>query len=126
MDEIVIKDLKVHYRVGVSDPERANPQPLSLTVRMRHNLARAAQTDALENTIDYHALARRLLGFGHQRQWRLLETLAVELAQMILSEFKPEQVSVEVKKFILPEARYVSVRVTRPLPLDGHHNPETL
>jgi dihydroneopterin aldolase len=45
--------------------------------------------------------------------WKLIETLAVDIAQMILEEFGPRSVAVEVKKFIIPQARHVSVRVTR-------------
>jgi hypothetical protein len=33
---------------------------------------------------------------------------------MVLADFKPRKVRVEVKKFILPEARHVSVEVVRP------------
>jgi 7,8-dihydroneopterin aldolase/epimerase/oxygenase len=113
VDEIVIKELVVSYRVGVPDDERVKPQRLSLTVVMETNIGPAAAADALERTIDYHAVAQRLLLFGDGRAWKLIETLAVELAEMILREFKPQRVSLEVKKFILPEARHVSVRVTR-------------
>jgi dihydroneopterin aldolase len=45
--------------------------------------------------------------------WKLIETLAVDLAQMILEDFGPRRVTVEVKKFIIPQARQVSVRVAR-------------
>ena len=41
------------------------------------------------------------------------EKLANDLADMVLSEFKPQGVTVEVKKFPLPQARYVSVSVTK-------------
>jgi dihydroneopterin aldolase len=44
----------------------------------------------------------------------LIETLAVDVAGMILEEFSPKAVSVEVKKFAIPQARYAAVRVTRP------------
>lgn len=115
MDEIVIKDLDVSYHVGVPDEERAKPQRLSLTVVMEHDIGPAAADDAIERTIDYHAVVRRLLDFGNGRAWKLIETLAVELAEMILREFKPQRVSLEVKKFILREARFVSVRITRPV-----------
>jgi hypothetical protein len=64
------------------------------------------QADDLEKTIDYALLSRRRLGFGAGRDWKLIETLAVELAAMILREFRPEQVAVEVKKFVLPETRW--------------------
>ena len=47
----------------------------------------------------------QLLKFGDGVHWKLIETLAVDLAQMILEEFGPRSVTVEVKKFILPHAR---------------------
>ena len=113
-DKIVIKDLAVFYSVGVPDEERAEPQKLLLTIEMTHDFIGAAGTDDLKLTIDYHAVALRLLRFGEGQSWRLIETLAVNIAEMILEEFKPQSVFVRVKKFILPDARHVEVSVTRP------------
>jgi 7,8-dihydroneopterin aldolase/epimerase/oxygenase len=67
----------------------------------------------LRETIDYYAVSRRLLAFGEGRSWKLIETLAVDIAAMVLADFGAEAVTVEVKKFIIPEARHVSVRLTR-------------
>ncbi len=114
MDLIAIQDLEVFYRVGVPAEERANPQRLLLTIELEHDFADAAEADNLEKTIDYYQLSRRLLSFGAEREWKLIETLAVDLAAMILAEFRPARVGVEVKKFVLPEARWVCVRVRRP------------
>ena len=114
MDQIAIRDLEVFYRVGVPEPERAQPQRLLLTIELEHDFTLAAQSDDLEKTINYFSLSRRLLTFGEGRHWKLIETLAVDLSALILREFKPERVTVEVKKFILPEAQWVSVRVRRP------------
>jgi dihydroneopterin aldolase len=114
MDQIVIQDLEVFYRVGVSDQERAKPQRLLLTIELELDFTPAAKADDLEKTIDYYLLSRRLLALGEGRKWKLIETLAVDLAEMILREFKPARVAVEVRKFVLPEARWVSVRVRRP------------
>ena len=114
MDQIVIQDLEVFYRVGVPDEERANPQRLLLTIELERDFTLAAQADDLEQTIDYDHLSRRLLAFGQGRDWKLIETLAVDLAALILGEFKPARVAVEIKKFVLPETRWVSVRVRRP------------
>ena len=113
MDKITITDLEVFFRVGVPDGERVQPQRLLVSVEMDHDFTAAAAHDDLTRTIDYHTVSRRLLQFGEGRSWKLIETLAVEVAEKILSEFKPQAVTVEVKKFILPEARYVSVEVTR-------------
>ena len=112
MDRIAIEDLTVFFHVGVPDAERAKPQPLKLTVEMDHDFS--AIGDALDRTIDYQAVSRRLLDFGRGRSWQLIETLAVEVAEMILRDFKPSRVTVEVKKFVIPQARHVFVRVTRP------------
>lgn len=114
MDTITICDLEVHYRVGVHEAERAQPQRLLLTVAMDQDFAAAASTDDLFNTVDYFAVTQRLLRFGDDCHWELIETLASDLASMILEEFKPKRVMVEVRKFIIPQARYVSVRLTRP------------
>lgn len=113
MDTILIKDLAVSYRVGVPDSERAQPQRLLLTLEFAHDFKAAAARDNLADTIDYYALTRRLLGLGEGRSWRLIETLACDIADLVLTEFGAAVVSVEVKKFILPETRYVAVKVTR-------------
>jgi FolB domain-containing protein len=112
MDRIAIHDLTVFYCVGVPEEERAQPQRLALCVEMEHDFAGLGED--LARTIDYYAVSRRLLQFGEGKSWKLIETLAVELAEAILREFRPARVTVEVKKFILPETQYVSVTVARP------------
>ncbi|MFM1768290.1 MAG: dihydroneopterin aldolase [Verrucomicrobiota bacterium] len=112
-DRITIADLEVHYRVGVTEAERSQPQRLLVTVEMDHDFATAAARDNLADTIDYAKVCERLLEFGEDCHWELIETLAAEIASMVLEEFKPRQVSVEVKKFIIPQARHVAVRLTR-------------
>ena len=118
MDHITLTDLEVYYRVGVPDTERAQPQRLLLTVEMEHDFTRAAASDDLRETIDYYAVSRRLLNFGEDRSWKLIEKLVSDIAAMVLADFGAQAVSVEVKKFIIPETRHVSVRVRRL----GHHS----
>jgi FolB domain-containing protein len=113
MDIIHICDLEVFYRVGVPEEERARPQRLLLDLQMRLNFAPAAEADDLGKTINYFAVTQRLLKFGEKREWKLIETLAQNIAQVILAEFGASSVRVEVKKFIIPEARHISVVVER-------------
>jgi dihydroneopterin aldolase len=112
-DSITLTDLEVHYHVGVPDAERAQPQRLLLTVEMQHDFTRAAASDDLRETIDYYAVSRRLLALGEGRSWKLIEKLAADIAAMVLADFGAAAVTVEVKKFIIPEARHVSVRLSR-------------
>ena len=113
MDKITISDLEVQFHVGVTDTERAAPQRLLITVELTHDCKAAAQSDNLAETIDYYAVAQRVLQFGNGCHWELIETLASDLAGDILDDFKPQTVMVEVKKFVIPQARYVSVALTR-------------
>ncbi len=112
-DTITLADLEVHYHVGVPDAERAQAQRLLVTIEMQHDFTRAAASDDLRETIDYYAVSRRLLAFGEGRSWKLIEKLAADIAAMVLADFGARAVTVEVKKFIIPEARHVSVRLSR-------------
>jgi dihydroneopterin aldolase len=113
VSKISIIDLEVFYRVGVPDAERAHPQRLLLTVEMESDFSMPQKTDSIADTIDYFAVSQRLLKFGDAQNWKLIEKLAVDICEMILSEFKPQSVSVEVKKFPIPQARHVSVTCVR-------------
>lgn len=113
MSRISIIDLEVFYRVGVPDEERARPQRLLLTVEMDYDFSKAAKSDSIAETIDYFAVSQRLLKFGDGREWKLIEKMAADIADLILAEFKPQNVTVEVKKFPIREARYVSAIISR-------------
>jgi FolB domain-containing protein len=114
MDKIRIRDLEVFYHVGVTEEERAKPQRLLLSIEMEHDFTSAISRDDLAETLDYFAISQRLLRFGDDCHWQLIETLAAHVAAMIQDEFHAQSVSVEVKKFVIPQAAYVSVALTRP------------
>jgi dihydroneopterin aldolase len=82
-------------------------------VDMGFDFSAAARTDRIAQTIDYYQVCQRILKFGEGRSWKLIEKLATELADMVLSQFDPQSVTVEVKKFPVPQACYISVSVTR-------------
>ena len=113
MSRISIVDLEVFYCVGVTDEERAKPQRLLITVDMNHDFSSAIMSDRIEKTINYYEVAQDLLKFGEGRSWKLLEKLAANIADFILARFRPQDVSVEIKKFVIPQARHVSVSLTR-------------
>ena len=115
MDIITIEGLEVFFRVGVPDAERSTPQRLLICLSIEHDFAAASATDDLTKTIDYYAVSQAILGFGEGQSWKLIEKLAADLATLVLSRFSVGRVTVEVKKFIIPEAKFVSVRVTRPI-----------
>ena len=113
MSKITIVDLEVHYCVGLTDEERAKPQRLLLTVDMTLDFSSASVSDRIERTINYQAVADEVLRFGENRSWKLLEKLATNLAERVMTQYSPEEVMVEVKKFSIPQARFVSVSTSR-------------
>jgi FolB domain-containing protein len=113
MSRISIVDLEVFYQIGVTDEERAKPQRLLITLEMDFDFATAALSDRLEKTINYFDIAQELLKYGEGRNWKLLEKLTANVADFVLARFKPESVTVEIKKFPIPQARYVSVALVR-------------
>jgi FolB domain-containing protein len=114
MDIIHIHDLEVSYRVGVPDEERAQPQRLLLDIQLHLDFRPAAATDDLTKTINYFAVTQQLLKFGEGREWKLIEKLAEDIACALISQFHPARIRVEVKKFIIPQTKYISVVIERP------------
>ena len=113
MSKITIVDLEVYYNVGVPDEERAIPQRLLITVDMNYDFSSAAMTDRITKTIDYFDVSQKIIKFGHDRSWKLIEKVATDIADLVVGEFQPEAVTVSVKKFVIPQASYVSVSITR-------------
>ena len=113
VDKIVIKDLGVLCRIGVPDEERSKPQRLLITIEMGGDFSRAGDSDDIEHTINYFDVSRRVIALCQEEAYHLLEKLAEEIAKTVLNEFGATLVAVEIKKFILSDARHVAVRIER-------------
>ena len=109
-DKITIEDLEVKFHVGVPDEERIEAQKLLITIV---NLSSSAENDDISKTIDYFSVSEEIKVLGENQSWKLIETLANDICKLVLTNFKAETVRVIVKKFILPDTRWVSVDMTR-------------
>ncbi|MDP6892002.1 MAG: dihydroneopterin aldolase [Verrucomicrobiota bacterium] len=112
-DKITIEDLEVRFHVGVPDEERTEAQKLLITIEIFKELSSSAKNDDLSNTIDYFSVTQEIKALGENQSWKLIETLASDICELVISNFKAESVRVIVKKFILPDTRWVSVDITR-------------
>jgi dihydroneopterin aldolase len=100
-------------RVGVPDEERAQPQRLTVSLVLQPPGNFGDLGDDLARTVDYAAVCEELRRFVSDREGKLIETLAHEMAEHLLRNFELARVELELRKFILPETRYVAARVTR-------------
>ncbi len=112
-DTIIIDELEVAFRVGVPDEERAVPQRLLISVDLELDVVAGAAADDLSLTVDYYAVACQIRQLGEGREWKLIETLATDVARMILLNPLIFAVQVEISKFIIPDTRRVAVRIKR-------------
>ncbi len=98
MDIIYLHDLKIECIIGIWEWERRIKQTIILDLDMAADIHRAAATDSIEDTINYKAVAKRLIEFVGQSQFQLVETLAEKVAGIMLAEFKLRWVRVRINK----------------------------
>ncbi len=112
-DHLLIEGLEIACRVGTTAEERAFPQVLNLTFRIFLPLRRAGEADDLKATVDYAFLVRKVQSELARREFQLVESVAENIADLILAERRVERVEVEVRKKILPGVKWVGVVIAR-------------
>ena len=110
LSEILIDSLRVKTWIGVPDAERMEAQEIEIDIRIQPTKSFAEMQDNISLTVDYAAVCQRVSEVAAERPRRLIESLAQEICEMILKEFAATSAEVEIRKFILPETRYVAVR----------------
>jgi len=87
MDKIFLRGLKIETIIGIFDWERSIRQTVILDLEFATDISKAAASDSIDDTLDYKALAKRLIEFVGNSEFQLVETLAEKSAQLILQEF---------------------------------------
>jgi dihydroneopterin aldolase len=98
MDIIYLNDLKIETVIGIFDWEREIKQSVVLDLQMAADVRKAAATDAIDDTLDYKAVAKRLIEFVGDSEFQLVETLAERISDIILNEFKVPWLHLRVNK----------------------------
>ena len=112
-DEVHIEQLEVSARVGVPEQERSNPQRLMVSISFWPYQEIRDVADNIDQTVNYSVVAERTKSFLRDQSVNLIETLADRLAAYLLQTFPIQKVTVELRKFPLQDAKYVSATVTR-------------
>lgn len=116
-DCVFLRDLRVETIIGIWEWERRIRQFVSIDLEMGADIARAAATDRIEDTLNYKAVAKRVQEFVGESSFQLVETLAEGVAALVLDEFDVPWVRVAVNKpGAIRGARDVGVRIRRARP----------
>ena len=114
MDTIFLHDLRVETIVGVGDWERKIRQTVSIDLEMGADIRRAAESDSIDDTLNYKRVAKRVQQFVTESSFQLVETLAERIADIVLQEFDVPWVEVRVNKpGAIRGARDVGVKIRR-------------
>lgn len=98
MDIVFINDLRIETIIGIYDWERKVKQTISLDLEMGTDIRKSAETDTIEDTLNYKAVAKRLISFVGESEYQLVETLAEKIAEIVLQEFNVPHVKLTVRK----------------------------
>ncbi len=98
MDSVFVRGLRIAAIVGIVPWERRVRQTLVFDLELAADVAGAAATDAIADTLDYQAVSHRVTEFVAASDYRLLETLAERTAQMLMDDFQLPWVRLSVSK----------------------------
>ena len=116
-DRIFLRELRIETTIGIWEWERRIRQYVSIDLEMAADIARAAATDRIDDTLNYKAVAKRVQEFVGGSSFQLVETLAERIAALVLGEFDVAWIRVTVNKpGAIRGARDVGVSIRRERP----------
>jgi len=116
LDKIIIQGIVFYGYHGVTLAEQELGQKFLVDVELSINLKLAGISDHLVDTIDYKEVYDLVKSIEQKKKYRLIESLASDIAQAILDKTQAVEVFVRVRKPQVPIAGvvdYVAVEITR-------------
>ncbi len=114
MDTIFLQDMQVETVIGIWEWERKIRQTVSIDLEMSADIRKAAASDNVADTLNYKSVAKRVQVFVSESSCQLVETLAENIAAIVLDEFDVAWVRVRVNKpGAIRGARDVGVLIER-------------
>jgi D-erythro-7,8-dihydroneopterin triphosphate epimerase len=96
--KIRIKNLKLRTVVGIYAWERSEPQDVIINIEMEFEGSRAAETDNIEDTVDYKTLKKQIIAEVESSRCNLIEKLAGRILSILMNDPKVQKATVEVDK----------------------------
>lgn len=114
MDTIFLRDLRIRTIVGIWEWERRLPQVVSIDLDMATDIRKAALSDDIGDTLNYKAVTSSIRKLVEDSRFQLIETMAEQIAAIIIEEFQVPWVRVAVHKpFAIRGSRDVGVSIER-------------
>ncbi|MAJ87308.1 MAG: dihydroneopterin aldolase [Cellvibrionales bacterium TMED148] len=98
MDLVYIKNLRIETVIGIYDWEREIKQVVSMDLEMAADISMAAQTDDIEHALNYKLISKRIIKFVQEQNFKLIEAMAEEVAQIVIAEFSVPWIRLRLSK----------------------------
>ena len=98
MDTIFLRDLEIDATIGIFEWEKRIKQKVRIDLEMGADIAKAAASDSIDDTLDYKAISKRIIQFVEDSRYELIETLIEKVAEILLQEFNIPWVKVTISK----------------------------
>ncbi len=97
-DIVYIRDLEIETIIGIYDWEREIKQKVSIDLEMATDIRKAAENDDIDYALNYKSVGKRLIKFVEESEFQLVETMAEQIAQIVLAEFAVNWLRLRVSK----------------------------
>lgn len=98
MDIVFLNQLKIDTVIGIYEWERRIRQTVCIDLEMSSDIAKAANSDTIDDALDYKRVAKRVITFVEGSEFQLVETMAERISEIIRNEFGVSWVRLRVSK----------------------------
>ena len=114
MDIIYLNGIRIETIIGIYEWERRTRQTVIVDIEMGTDTTKAAASERIEDTVDYKAVAQRVIAFAGSGEFKLIEAMAEKIAEILLHEFKTPWCRLRLNKpGVVKGARDVGVIIER-------------
>jgi dihydroneopterin aldolase len=97
-DTVFLRGLEIECIIGVYDWEREQPQKVVIDLDMDWDVRPAARDDDLDKAVDWKRVTKAILAFVGESRFKLVESLAERVAELVVTRFAVPRVRVRVEK----------------------------
>ncbi|MGX3021550.1 dihydroneopterin aldolase [Ursidibacter sp. B-7004-1] len=113
-DKVFISELTAFASIGAYDWEHTIKQRLIFNIEMEWDFAQAVAEDNVEHCLNYADVSQKILEFVEKTPFKLVETVAYKVADLLQNEFGIKALRIELHKpKAVAQANSVGVIVTR-------------
>jgi len=102
LDKLIIKEIELIGHCGITEDERTTGQRLSVDIELSTDITTAANSDLLQDSIDYVSVCNLIVSIGSEGKFNLLEALAERMAQEVLGKYNVSEILIRLRKTSVP------------------------